>query len=418
LSCLCLKVTRELRVWQPSVSVRIGPGTSDAFWDLALELCAEGFGMPSFFNDPVVIRAVQATGIPVERARDWAVVGCYEATPQGDCLARTVHGNWVLASTFRRYLDSCSVPGREPDTFADFRQGLKAFLAADYAALVPQFQNAWNWMRDHQASPFRSVCMEGCCESGLCAEEGGTRHKLFGVDILGLGTLVDSVWAVQRLVYEEGAVTLAELCEQLAQDLPDARFLSRCRNLPGKYGSDSPATNALASELAHHVADLVLESRMEHGVQPFPAFFIFTAWAQLELPATPDGRRSGEPVSYGVGPSVYAGYRTPTGMLRSAAVAAHDRCACGNPMLLTLDHRTVQGRDGRARIRQLVEAYFEQGGFHLHFNVLEADELRDARQNPARHMDLLVRISGLSAQFVSLEARLQAALIERAEAGM
>ena len=96
LSLLCLKVTRDLRVWRPSVSVRVGPDTSEEFWEEALRLCAAGFGMPSFFNDPVVIDAVMVAGIPVERARDWGIVGCYEATPQGDCLARTVHGHWVL----------------------------------------------------------------------------------------------------------------------------------------------------------------------------------------------------------------------------------------------------------------------------------------------------------------------------------
>ena len=64
LSLLCLKVTRDLAVWQPSVSVRIGPDTSEEFWDEALRLCAAGFGMPSFFNDPVVMASGVAAGHP------------------------------------------------------------------------------------------------------------------------------------------------------------------------------------------------------------------------------------------------------------------------------------------------------------------------------------------------------------------
>ena len=418
LSLLCLKVTRDLRVWQPSVSVRIGPGTSEEFWEEALRLCAAGFGMPSFFNDPTVVDAVIAAGIPVERARDWGIVGCYEATPQGDCLARTVHGHWVLPEVFQAYIESRCAQGDGPATFGEFKDGLKAFMAADYAERLQEFQQRWNHMCELQASPFRSLCMPGCCETGLCAEEAGTRFNLYGVDTLGLGTLVDSLWSVQRLVYDTAALSLAELWQQTKGDFPDEELLARCRNLSGKYGSDSPGTNALADELANHVADLVLGSKMEHGVQPYPALFIFTAWAQKEIAATPDGRRDGEPVSYGVGPSVCCIGKTPTSVLKSAARAANDRCGCGNPMFLTLNRSDIRGEAGLQRIRHLVEPYFRQGGFHLHMNILDADDLREAKANPAEHADLLVRVSGLSAQFVALDERLQDGLIARAAEGI
>jgi len=418
LSTLCLKVTRDLRVWQPSVSVRIGPHTSEQFWDEALQLCADGFGMPSFFNDPVVIDSVVAAGIPVQRARDWGIVGCYEATPQGDCLARTVHGHWVLPNVFLAYLEALSARPTAPATFEEFKAGFRAFMATDYADRLKEFQARWDRMRDFQASPFRSLCMPGCCESGLCAEEAGTRFNLYGVDTLGLGTLTDSLWSVQRLVYDTAQLSLSELRQQVEDNFPDEELLAQCRNLPGKYGSDSPETNALADEFANHVADLVLGSRMENGVQPFPALFIFTAWAQMNIAATPDGRRNGEPVSYGVGPSVYCNGKTPTSVLNSSALAANDRCACGNPMLVTLNRSDIRGEAGHRRIRQIVETYFRQGGFHIHLNILDADQLREAKSNPEQHADLLVRISGLSAQFVALDERLQDGLIARAEKGV
>lgn len=422
LSLICLEVTRKLRVWQPSVSVRIGPGTSERFWDAGIRLCAAGFGMPSFFNDPVVIDSLLAAGIPLERARDWSVVGCYEATPQGDCLARTVHGQWVLPNVLLEYLKQIHSglrEGQPPADFSTFRDELKAFLADDYTRrLLPQFQARWNWMAENQASPFRSLCMPGCCESGRCAEEGGTRFNLFGVNTLGIGTLVDSLWTVKRLVFDTKELSLDELCSQVFANFPDGEFLSRCRNLPGKYGSDHPETNALVAEFANHVADLVLGTPLEHGVQPFPALFIFTGWAHMDIPATPDGRRNGEPVSYGVGPSVYCRGRTPTSVLTSSARAANRRCGCGNPMLLTLNRSDVADAAGHQRLRQIIETYFREGGFHLHLNILDVAQLREAQEHPESHADLIVRISGLSAQFVTLDRRLQDGLIARAEQGV
>jgi len=253
-------------------------------------------------------------------------------------------------------------------------------MAADYTnRLLPQFQASWDHMRETQASPFRSLCMPGCCESGLCAEEAGTRLNLFGVNTLGIGTLVDSLWAVKRLVYDERELSLPELQGQLAGDFPDKCLLNRCRNLPGKYGSDNPETNALAAEFAHHVADLVLDSRLEHNVRPYPALFIFTAWAQMTIAATPDGRRSGEAVSYGVGPSVLCNGKTPTSVLKSSALTANDRCGCGNPMFVTMNRADVHGDAGRRRLRQTVETYFREGGYHVHMNILDAGRLREAR---------------------------------------
>ena len=414
LSVLCLDVTRALGVWQPSVSVRITPGSSEDLWDAALRLCAEGFGMPSFFNDPVVTDSLQAVDIPVDRARDWGIVGCYEACPQGDCAAQTVAGHWVLPAAFATFIQDCGSP---PD-FASFKHGLREFLTRDYLRCTRDFQRRWDSMCKDQPSPFESLCLSGCTESGLTAEEAGGRFSLFGVNVLGLGTLVDSVHAVKRLVYDTAALQLADLRAQLRNDWPDEALREQSRRLQGKYGTGSPETDFLAAELATLVADLVLGHPLEHGVRPYPGLFIFTGWAQMDVPATPDGRRSGDTLSYGVGPCSFAEGTSPTSVLRSAAGAANDRCGCGNPLLLSVNRSDIRGDAGRLRIRQLVETYFRLGGFHLHFNVTDAAQLREARAHPKDHAGLLVRISGLSAQFVTLDDRLQLGIIERTERGL
>jgi formate C-acetyltransferase len=97
---------------------------------------------------------------------------------------------------------------------------------------------------------------------------------------------------------------------------------------------------------------------------------------------------------------------------------AHDRCGCGNPLLFSLSRSDVRGPEGRARLRQLVEAYFRLGGSHLHFNIASAAHLRAAQAAPADHPGLLVRVSGFSAPFTGMDRRWQDALIERTERGL
>jgi formate C-acetyltransferase len=135
LSRFCLKVCRQLRVWQPSVSVRLGPESSDAFWHDAVALAEAGFGMPSFFNDPVVSRALEAAGVPAERARDYGIVGCYEATPQGDTQAYTVNGCLSLPDAFLAFFRQESAA----DSFPAYLAAWQRFLAGYYNGLLLTF---------------------------------------------------------------------------------------------------------------------------------------------------------------------------------------------------------------------------------------------------------------------------------------
>lgn len=414
LSLLCLKVARKLKVWQPSVSVRICPETSQEFWDEAIEYTLAATGQPSFFNDPVVIRSLESLDIPTPRARDWAAVGCYEASPQGDTYPLTVAGKMSLPNAFLDYLGEAG----SPEDFDTFSAGFKAFLKSHYEGLLAQYQQQWNGLRDRCASPFESVCVTGCLESGLAVEEGGARFNLFGVNILGLGTILDSLWVIRQLVYQEGKLTLDELREHLHNNFSDESLLWMCRGVTGKYGTDNEQSNRLAEEYSTLISDMVIESRLEGGVRPSPAFFWFGGDISVSVDATPDGRRKDDRISYGVAPAVYCGSTGVTSIINSVANVAHDRCPCGNPLTVSLNRSDVQGVQGRQRLKQIVEAYFAQGGFHLHVNILDAKQLQEAKEYPEQHQDLTVRISGFSARFTTLSRDWQDAVIERTAKGM
>ncbi len=417
LSMLVLSVARDLRVLQPSLSVRLHPGSPPALVEMACELAATGTGQPGFINDEAVIPGLMALGIPLERARDFAIVGCYEATTQGDCYPNTVAGTTpVLSKALVEYMRTATA-----ECATDFRQFLDGYVsqvAGDYrAAVATDYQRAWDHWRDHAPSPFGSVLMGGCLERALPLESVGARFNLFGVNILGLGTTVDSLHAIREMVFERRELPLSQLTAALDGDLADAALRRQLLAIPGRYGTDSPATNLLVAELSERFAALVLDSRLAHGVRPYPGFFRFTADIWDHPYATPDGRRVADNLSYGCGPATTCG-GSPTSILASARHVAHQLCACGNPLAISLPARDVRGPEGRARLKALVLGYFSGGGFHVHFNLLSAATLREAQTAPEQHDDLTIRISGLSARYVGLPAPLQNALIERAEAGV
>lgn len=414
LSLLLLASARSMRAFQPSFTVRVHPEGNPELLAAACDLAAAGLGQPGFMNDPVVTAGLQAVGIPLERARDWAIIGCYEAAPQGDTYPNTVLARLHLVEDLAAFL--ASAPAREARTFAHFLAGWREHVQETYAGVLAGAQAQWNRMRDLAPSPFGSVLLGGCRESGRPLEAGGARFNLVGVNILGLGTLVDSLHVLRELAFERRELSVTEIAEAVAADFPEEGLRLRVRAVPGRYGTDSPATNALAAEVSGLLAEMVLASRMEGGVRPYPACFSFSSDIYALGTASPDGRRANDLISYGVAPG--GGVEAAaTSVLRSAAHVAHDRCACGNPLALALQRSDLAGPSGARLIRDLVQTYFALGGQHLHFNVISAEDLRAAQADPEQWASLTVRVSGYSARFVTVDPRWQEALIQRAEEG-
>ena len=253
-------------------------------------------------------------------------------------------------------------------------------------------------------------------------ESGGAPYNLAGIDILGLGTVVDSLRAVDELVFRQRRCTLRELWAQVDADWPDEALRQQALNLPGRYGSADPGGNGtdandLARRVSETVARMVLDSRLAGGVRPYPGFFAFGSDIYAVDIPSPDGRRRGDLISHGVGPATTVA-SCPTSAMAAAAHVAHDLAACGNPLAISLQPGDVAGEGGPRLIEELVRGYFAQGGSHVHFNVVRPEELRAALAHPERYRHLTVRVSGYSARFVAVDPQWQEAIIVRAERGL
>ena len=383
LSLMVLDAMRELKLPQPSISVRLGPESSPEFRHAAFRLAANGSGQPAFFNDPIVTRALEHAKIPPERARDWGIVGCYEASPQGDCAAFTVAMGESLPTLLLEFLETADEPDFDR-LYGKFKQHLQTHYLEK---MLPEMQKKLDYYGRETASPFESLCLGGCIESGLTAEQGGSRCKLFGTQFMGLGTVVDSLLA-------------------LKQQLPPAE----ARRMEGKFGSDSECTDRLAADLAGFLGKLVLSRQLSGGFQPNPGLFWFGQDIHRRVNATPDGRREDEPVSYGCGPGHLLRRSEPTAILNSLAALPHELFSNGAPCQFTLSDPSY--------LEELVDGYFARGGFHLAFNLVESSTLEEAIEQPELHAALMVKISGYSARFVDLDPKWQQALLTRSRKGI
>ena len=412
LTFACLDVTAELKVWQPSVSVRINENTTDSLWKTVTSLMKAGIGMPALFNDKVIIKALRGLGLSEEDAENYGIVGCYEANPSGNTFGTTAAGgSFRLHDILLEFLFN----GESYSDFDSFYSAFLAFFKNKYNTdIMDNFRARWEWIKRDCVSPFQGICFGDCLKSGLAAEHGGCKNTMFGINILGIGTLTDSIYCIKKIVFDEKYCTYDYLVTQVKDNFTDEKLFLRLRGCEGKFGTDSEETNALARELSIFIADLVDGGKIADGVIPYAGLFIFLADVNsANYPATPDGRRAGERLSYGIAASDIAKGKTLTSVLNSSANIANDRFADGNPLMIRINRGEVDGENGDMILRSLISSYFENGGFHIQCNIVDAETLKDAQKNPDEYSDLTVRISGYSARFTTLSEAVQNALIER-----
>lgn len=412
LTFLCLEVASELRVQQPSISVRTNDNTSDKLWNKTVELIKCKIGMPAIFNDNIIIKALENANVEKKDAENYAIVGCYEANSDGNTFGTTAAaGSFCLHDVLLEFLDL----DKKYTDFADFYQSFKEFFKEKYNAdILSSFKRNWEHIRNNCVSPFESACMSGCLENGIPAECGGCKYTMAGINILGIGTLIDSIYAVKKIVFEHQEYTYRDFVNQVKNNFPDKALSQKCKNLQGKYGTDTQETNDLARDLSMLIADLVENGEIYEGVIPYSGLFIFLGDVfSMQYPATPDGRLYGERISYGVGASDFCVDKTITSVLNSASNIAHDRFADGNPLMFSIPEKDVAGDKGDALLKALIKSYFKMGGFHLQINVTDAETLKKAKERPQDYSDLIVRISGYSEYFTRLHEDVQKALIER-----
>ena len=143
---------------------------------------------------------------------------------------------------------------------------------------------------------------------------------------------------------------------------------------------------------------------------------ISTAWKEgHHTAATPDGRLRGEALSVSLGPVSGTERSGPTAVLNSVAKLDWQEQAGGALTHIQLPYVATRTEQNTAKLTALIAGFFQNGGMAVHFSCVDADLLRQAMREPEKHLHILVRMGGYSAQFALLSPQLQRDIIARME---
>ncbi len=435
LSNLILRSKKEFPLNYPDLAVRIHSGTPQQFLMKVAECIKEGTGFPKLFNDEEVIPILLAKGATLEEARDWCPNGCTEP--------RLINKNTYFSGTtwfnLAAVLEMALNDGRikmlgnkqlgvatgNPKVFSTFEDFRKAFFMQLKNAVEHTLKLAYfiDTIRPQKiAAPLLSSLHDLCMKEGKDVSIGkisGAINLGPQVSIVGFGTVIDSLAAINKIVYEDNAVSIDEFSQALNNNFDGNEALRQmCLNAP-KYGNGDFEVDHIGRDIEEFILEMFDRHVNAYGGKPELLYVPITAHIPLGkiVSATPNGRRAGEPLSEGISPSQGADINGPTVSLSSIAATKNTRYTNRAARLLNvkLSPQAVAGEQGTRNLSSMIRSWCDQKHWHIQFNIINRSTLIAAQKDPEKYRNLLVRVAGYSAYFVDLSKQLQNEIINRTE---
>jgi len=432
MSYIVLDAIKAVNLAEPSVAIRLHKNTPAEFLYAITDALRQAPGVFSLFNDEMMFPYLTGFGLPLEDVRNYSTEGCMRWIIPGKAMGfRALGGMFALPRCLELALSQGAdkfsgkqIGARTPDplTFTSFEDVIDAYVA-QLRFFVGKLVTINNFVEvldnEYLPQPFLSALMDGCIEHG----QDCRTYKYFANTIfqpIGQVTVVNSLAAMKKLVFEDKRVSMAELLDALKSNWEGKEDLRQmCINEAPKFGNDDDYVDLLGRDVYLRTTQTIRSfkniyggSFMEDGTGGSTYYS-----GGLLTGATPDGRKDTEWFNDGtISPAIGTDKKGPTAVLKSVAKIDH---------VGTFTHlfnqkflpQYLEGTNRDAFVAYL-RTWVDLGIHHIQFNVFDRQTLLEAQQNPEKYATLVVRVAGYSAYFVDLAKGLQDQIIARTEQGV
>jgi pyruvate formate-lyase/glycerol dehydratase family glycyl radical enzyme len=434
LSYLFLHLVGLLQLSSPTVGLRWNKGTPGWIMEKAIRTNKETKGgIPLFENDEVVIKHFLDDGIPMEEASEWCGLGCvYPCLPS---RAEHYGSEGIAAVNLAAMLhlvlhNGADVNGNvtglktgDPEYFASFDDLYNALMKQHKFITHRLFRLAAIALKEqskYMRLPFLSAMgIQACMDKGQDLLVPDPDAAMFGISDRALIDVADSLIAIKKLVFDEKKLSMDELLAALDSNFEGVRgeeIRKICLAQP-KYGNDIDEVDLLAEKISRDSYDII----RSYDNSPFRKYIVAReglAWhyfGGLGVGALPNGRKAFEPLNDGsISPMRGADKKGPTAVLRSALKAGFKE-SYASVLNQKFTSAILQSDESINKLVAYTNAFMQNGGSHIQYNMVDTKELKDAKVHPENHTDLIVRIGGFSAYFTQLSSDIQDDVINRNE---
>jgi formate C-acetyltransferase len=231
----------------------------------------------------------------------------------------------------------------------------------------------------HLTQPMLSISMEGCMEKGMDCTAGGCKYNGYGGTATGLATLADSLTTIKYMCFDKKKCTTRELYDAWINNWEGYEpFRQQILSEVPHYGNADPYADEELKwcvDLYYRICGECYSVRAnKYGAGLYGASdHIAQGWTTF---ATPDGRKTGEPLADAMSPAQSRDKNGPTAVFVSTCCFDHKHFSGGIALNLRMHPSVLSNDEGIAKLRDMTKAYFENGGMEVQYNVVDTDTLR------------------------------------------
>jgi len=430
LSRLILEVEDETRLPQPDIAILYHPNLDREFFKRACRLLPHTM-KPKFFNQTIALEQLKRKKIDPSEMNRCSNIGCVTVAIPGTMWGPTNYGFVNLAKCLELALNNGQDPFRGkkvgPETgkvrqLSKFENIYEAYCKqVEYAVcqMAGVAQALGRVYSEHLPLPYASIMVEDCIEKGKDVTSGGARHNIPGLQAVGIATVADGLYALKELVFKKKMISLSDYVNSLSLNFSNHRKLYNAIQETAKYGNDIEEVDLLARQVGEQFCEKVKKHKSSTGITFFPALYSISAHAGMGyyVGATPDGRKGREPLADGISPGQGRCGSGPTAAIKSVCRINHMAALNGTLLNMKFNADMIHDPNKLVKFMALIDAFMELGGYHVQFNLIDTEMLKEAQKYPEKYPDLLVRVAAYVAQFAILPKRLQDDIIARSELG-
>ena len=425
LSYMMVESIMELGLTHPSVYVRVPEDAPEAFLDLCARYFLSGSNRAQILSDPAILRAITDTGVPYRDAVEYACGGCMEVGMQGMTSDYLYVGYYNVPKLVELYTTGgeCLRTGKMISAVCSAGLGAYEDFESFYRGFIDEFRRILRISHgaldicsasagEYRPSYLVSSMIDDCVQRGRNMHEGGARYHDYGATPFGIPNAADYLYAIRRAVFEDKLCTAQELlCALRANFYGYEALQQKLRAIP-KYGMEDAGADAMAARLLRDIGDAHASHRNRHGGRSKIVILTFV-WAiegAALLGATADGGNAGaKPFAHGLTPQSSSMSEGLTAAMNSCLSLPQQVCAGGASTMWDFD----SGWASPEVVKAVLKTFLERGGQIFQGNATDVEELIRAQTDPDAYSNLIVRVGGFSAKFVTLGAELQNEIIAR-----
>ena len=428
LSYMILEIQEELHELQPGLSIHVSKVNPDEFVMAGARVIRQGHGYPSCFNPDTYTKELIRQGKTVEDANEGGCSGCIEVGAFGKeayILTGYLNTPKVFEITLNNGIDP--VTGKklgletgDPRTFKTYEELYEAYhkQMVHFVNMKLAVNNYIERMFSLYApATFLSLFIDDCISKGKDYYSGGARYNTTYIQCTGLGTITDCLSTLKKHVFEEKRFTMDELLTAVSNNFEgNEKMRQYIINRTPFFGNDDDYADSIAVKVSDDLVEAIEGHPNTRGGKTQLNMLSTTChnYFGSVCGASVNGRLAKFAISDGTSPAHGADTNGPTAVIKS--LGKLDQTKSGGTLLNVRFVPTLLKRDeDLKKLVSLIRAYFNMGGHHIQFNIVDTQTLLDAQKEPENYKDLLVRVAGYSDYFNDMTEQLQNEIIARTE---